>query len=91
MFEASNKRADTHYNNRQSGVTLAKGTTGTLPQLSLYPRRKCQEENMAKPDDDEKKKKPPKKPQDDLHRPEETLGDAPASDPNPTERSRIAD
>lgn len=45
---------------------------------------------MAKPKEDEKKK-PQKKPVKDLHRPEETLGDAPASDPKPTERSRIAD
>ncbi|WP_281284680.1 hypothetical protein [Roseovarius arcticus] len=44
---------------------------------------------MTKPDDD--KKKPPEKPKEELHRQEETLGDASASDPNPTERSRVAD
>lgn len=49
-----------------------------------------QEVDMAKPDDDEKKK-PPKNPKDELHRPEETLGDAPAGGPNPTERSQVAD
>ncbi|WP_156023864.1 hypothetical protein [Thioclava indica] len=45
---------------------------------------------MSKPDDN-KKKKPPEKPEDDLHRPEETLGDAPASDPKPSRRSRLED
>lgn len=45
---------------------------------------------MAKQDDD-KNKNPPEKLEDDLHRPKETLGDAPASDPKPTKRSRIAD
>ncbi|MEB8386756.1 hypothetical protein OO012_05900 [Rhodobacteraceae bacterium KMM 6894] len=45
---------------------------------------------MTKPEDD-KKKTPPKKPVKDLHRPEETLGDAPASDPKPSDRSRVAD
>ena len=45
---------------------------------------------MSKPDDD-KKKKPPEKHEDDLHRPEETLGDVPASDPEPTKRSRLED
>jgi hypothetical protein len=48
------------------------------------------EKTMTKPDD-AKTKKPPEKPDDDLHRPEETLGDAPASDPKPTKRSRMAD
>ncbi len=48
---------------------------------------------MGKPEDDKKnsEKKPPKEPKNKLHRPEETLGDAPAGGPNPTERSRLAD
>lgn len=48
---------------------------------------------MSKPENDEKKtnKQSPKKPMDELHRPEEALGDAPAGGPNPTERSRVAD
>ncbi len=45
---------------------------------------------MTKPDAD-KNMKPPNKPKEELYRPEETLGDASASDPNPTERSRVAD
>lgn len=45
---------------------------------------------MTKPDDDDKKK-PPTKPEKDLHRPEETLDEAPASDPKPEKRSRLAD
>lgn len=48
---------------------------------------------MGKPDDDQKNtdKQPPKEPKEKWHRPEETLGDAPAGSPNPTERSRVAD
>lgn len=49
---------------------------------------------MSKPDDitpEDDHKTPPSKPQEDLHGPEETLGDAPASDPKPAERSRLAD
>lgn len=45
---------------------------------------------MNKPKDDEHKQ-PSKKPHDDLHRAEETLGEAPAGGPNATERSRVAD
>jgi len=66
------------------------GTCNWVHQLSLHPGNDVQEKIMPKSDDD-KKKKPPEKPEDDLHRPEETLGDAPASDPKPTERSRVAD
>lgn len=48
---------------------------------------------MGKPEKDksDSQKTPPKKPEDDLHRPEKTLGDAPAGGPNPTERSRLDD
>ena len=56
----------------------------------MHPLDDLQEKIMPKPDDD-KKEKPPEKPQDALQRPEETLGEAPASDPRPTERSRVED
>lgn len=46
---------------------------------------------MTKPDQDEQKTQPPKKPDEKLHRPAETLGEAPAGGPNATERSRLAD
>ena len=36
-------------------------------------------------------KTPPKKPQEDLHRPEATLDEAPAGSPNAEERSRLSD
>ncbi len=48
------------------------------------------ESSNTKPDT-AKDKQPPKKPQDELHRSDEALGDAPAGGPNATERSRLAD
>ncbi|MCL3883944.1 hypothetical protein [Marivita sp. GX14005] len=36
-------------------------------------------------------KKTPPRDKDDLHRPEDTLGEAPAGSPNAEERSRLAD
>lgn len=42
------------------------------------------------PKDNPEKKNPPKS-KDDLHRPEETLGDGPSGGPNADERSRLAD
>jgi hypothetical protein len=36
-------------------------------------------------------KTPPRKPQEDLHRPEATLDEAPAGSPNAEERSRLLD
>ncbi len=47
-------------------------------------------DNESNPKDDEKKR-PPQNPKDELHRSEETLGDAPAGGPNATDRSRLAD
>jgi len=38
-----------------------------------------------------KDKTPPKKPQEDLHRPEATLDEAPAGSSNAEERSRLSD
>lgn len=44
----------------------------------------------SKPDED-RKKPGPEDAKDDMHRAEETLGDAPSSGPNAQERSRRAD
>jgi len=40
---------------------------------------------------EDKNKKPPKKSEENLHRPEATLDEAPAGSPNAEERSRLSD
>jgi hypothetical protein len=45
----------------------------------------------AKTPKQENDSNPPKKPDEELHRPEATLDEAPAGGPNAEERSRLAD
>lgn len=59
--------------------------------VHFHRRLAIREHFMTKPDQDEQKTQPPKKPDEKLHRPAETLGEAPAGGPNATERSRLAD
>lgn len=78
-------------------MALQPAPTTTMEHFLLrpvFPTETALEEAMSddkkNPKNDEKGKRRPDK-QDELHRPEATLGEAPAGGPNAQERSRLAD